>query len=185
MLRMIRSHGLARESNNKKLINNYKNKYKSLNPEFIFAYSGYNFRSTELNAIIGLNQLKSLDKNIKKRNINHALFIKTIDSQKFQTDFDLTGSSNYAFNLILKNKDTRLVSKLIRTMNKNKIEFRRGSAGGGNQLRQPYLKKLIKKNYWLNFPNTEHIHYFGFYLGNYPSLKKSDIIKLCSIINNL
>ena len=27
----------------------------------------------------------------------------------------------------------------------NNIEFRRGNAGGGNQLRQPYLKKYLKK----------------------------------------
>ena len=36
---------------------NLINKYKSLNPEFIFAYSGYNFRSTELNAIIGFCEI--------------------------------------------------------------------------------------------------------------------------------
>ena len=28
---------------------------------------------------------------------------------------------------------------------KNNIEFRRGNVGGGNQLRQPYLKKYLKK----------------------------------------
>ena len=27
----------------------------------------------------------------------------------------------------------------------NNIEFRRGNAGGGNQLRQPYLKNYLKK----------------------------------------
>jgi CDP-4-dehydro-6-deoxyglucose reductase, E1 len=185
ILRMMRSHGLARESNDKNLIKIYKKKYKELNPEFIFPYSGYNVRSTELNAIIGLNQLKNLNSNIKKRNYNHSLFIKLIDKNKFQTDFELRGSSNYAFNLILKDKDNKLVNKLIHAMTKNKIEYRRGSAGGGNQLRQPYLKQFIKKNDWLNFPNTEHIHFYGFYLGNYPSLTRSAIIQLCSIINNI
>ena len=34
--------------------------------------------------------------------------------------------------------------RLENLMKKNKIEFRRGNAGGGNQLRQPYLKKFIK-----------------------------------------
>ena len=36
-------------------------------------------------------------------------------------------------------------------MKKNKIEFRRGNAGGGNQLRQPYLKKFIKNVNLKNF----------------------------------
>ena len=58
-------------------------------------------------------------------------------------------------------------------MIKNKIEFRRGNAGGGNQLRQPYLK--VQKKYNLkNFPNVEHVHFFGYYIGNFPSLKKED-----------
>ena len=30
-------------------------------------------------------------------------------------------------------------------MNKNNIEFRRGMAGGGNQLLQPYVKKIYQK----------------------------------------
>ena len=182
---MMRSHGLVRESNDKTLIQNYKKKYKTLNPEFIFSYAGYNVRSTELNAIIGLNQLKTLNNNIKKRNYNHSLFIKLIDKNLFPTNFDLEGSSNYAFNLILKDKNKKLVKKLMNVMEKNKIEYRRGSAGGGNQLRQPYLKKIVKKNDWLNYPNTEHIHFYGFYLGNYPSLTRKDIIKLCSIINKI
>jgi len=42
------------------------------------------------------------------------------------------------------------------------IEYRRGSAGGGNQLRQPYLKPLFPKNYYENFKETEHIHFMGF-----------------------
>ena len=35
--------------------------------------------------------------------------------------------------------------KLEKYLNKFKIEFRRGNAGGGNQLRQPYLKSYTKK----------------------------------------
>ena len=29
-------------------------------------------------------------------------------------------------------------------MKKNGIEFRRGNAGGGNQMRQPYIKSYLK-----------------------------------------
>ena len=68
-------------------------------------------------------------------------------------------------------------------MDSYKIEYRRGSVGGGNQLRQPYLKKLIKNKYWLEFPEVEHIHFYGFYLGNYPSLNENKILELCEIIN--
>ena len=57
-IRLFRSHGLLREVNNKKFVKNIKNKYPTLNPEFIFMYPTYNLRNTEINAIIGINQLK-------------------------------------------------------------------------------------------------------------------------------
>jgi len=185
ILRMFRSHGMVREINDLKIKNRYINQNKDLNEKFIFAYPAYNVRNTELNAIIGINQLKFLDKNIKLRNQNHKIFLQNIDKKYFITNFDLKGSSNYAFNLILKKANKKNVIKLMEGMNKAKIEYRRGSAGGGNQLRQPYLKKYIKKNLHLNFPVTEHIHFYGFYLGNYPSLTKNSIIKLCNIINKI
>ena len=73
----------------------------------------------------------------------------------------------------------------MKVMNKNGIEFRRGSAGGGNQLRQPYLREFIKKNEWLKYPVTEHIHFYGFYIGNYPDLHETQILKLCKILNSV
>jgi len=184
MLRMFRSHGLVRESNDIKLKKKFLQNNKTLNPQFIFAYPAYNLRSTEINAIIGLNQIKSLDKNIKKRNINHSIFLENINSNKFITNFALKGSSNYAFNLILKDADDNYLKKLMNKMDQHYIEYRRGSAGGGNQLRQPYLKKLYNNNY-KNFKNTEHVHFYGFYLGNYPSMTKRQILDLCSIINSV
>jgi len=72
----------------------------------------------------------------------------------------------------------------MKQMLKNGVEFRRGSAGGGNQLRQPYLKNIIDDRDLNSFPNTDHIHFFGFYLGNYPSFKKIDIKNLTKIINS-
>ena len=54
---------------------------------------------------------------------------------------------------------------MMRHFKENGVEFRRGSAGGGNQLRQPYLKSMFTKMNTRKFPVTEHIHFFGFYLG--------------------
>ena len=68
---------------------------------------------------------------------------------------------------------------------KKKIEFRRGNAGGGNQLRQPYLKNYVSKKMIKSFPKVDHIHFFGYYIGNYPSLEKDKILKICKILNSL
>ena len=185
MARILRSHGMLRESLDKNYINLTKKKYKDLNPDFIFLFPTLNFRSNELSAIIGLNQIKSLNKNNKVRNKNFYLFLKNIDSNKFYTDFDLNGCSNYAFPLILKSKDFSKRNKLEKIMNKFKIEFRRGNAGGGNQLKQPYIKKYIKKYKISDFKNVDHVHSFGYYIGNFPSLKVKKIRRLCEILNTL
>ena len=44
-------------------------------------------------------------------------------------------------------------------MKDNRIEFRRGNAGGGNQLRQPYIKEFVKKINFNEFKNVEHVHF--------------------------
>ena len=71
------------------------------------------------------------------------------------------------------------------TLRKHNIEFRRGNAGGGNQLRQPYLKPYLKGINLKNFSEVEHIHFFGYYIGNYPSLGSSKIKKICNILNKI
>ena len=181
--RMLRSHGLVREINDNSLKKNYIKNHKDLNPQFIFALPGLNVRNNELGAILGINQLKRLNFNVKKRNQNHNYFLKKINKSKFYTEFDLSGSSNYAFNLIMRETDINFANRLMKNLTKNRIEFRRGSVGGGNQLRQPYLKTILKKNEAQKYPVTEHIHFFGFYIGNYPELNKKSIDFICKIIN--
>ena len=59
-------HGMLREVEInflKKLIK----KFNYLSPKFIFLYPAYNVKNTEISAVIGINQLKRLDKNNKIR----------------------------------------------------------------------------------------------------------------------
>ena len=63
------------------------------------------------------------------------------------------------------------------------VQEQRGSAGGGNQVRQPYLKDIVPKDHYKEFPQTEHIHFYGFYIGNFPDLKTEEIDSLCEVIN--
>ena len=185
MIRMFRSHGMVRECESTKLKTKYHKRYPKLNPSFIFAFPALNMRNTEIGAILGINQLKRLDSNNLKRNKNLLLFLENINSKIFRTDFLLDGCSNYAFPLILLKPSFKIRDDLESLMSKSNIEFRRGNAGGGNQMRQPYLKSIIKKQEWNNYPCVEHIHHFSWYLGNYPGLKSDNIIKLCEILNDI
>ena len=181
--RMLRSHGMVRETNEIALKKQYQEENPELNPDFIFAYPASNVRNTEIGAIMGLSQLKRLDQIVMRRTENLHYFLNQLNPSKFYTDFKLEGSSNYAFNVVLKDADPELADRLMQTMRQNGIEFRRGSAGGGNQIRQPYLKGIVPDNHHLKFPNVEHIHFYGFYIGNFPNLTKNEIDEICSILN--
>lgn len=184
IFRMLRSHGMVRESNDQSLKDRYQFDYQDLNPDFIFAFPAYNVRNTEIGGILGRNQLKDLDKNNDLRNRNLNLFLSHLDLSKYRTDFRLEGCSNYAFNLVLREPDDGLVTRLMQTLRDEKVEFRRGSAGGGNQLRQPYLRNILGDVY-RNFPNADHIHFYGFYIGNFPSLLPERVLQLCDLLNRI
>ena len=102
--RSLRSHGMLREIDSKVEEKKIIKKNPKLSPKFIFLYKGFNFRNNEIGGILGLNQIKRLDKNIKKRNSNFEIFLKNIDKNYFETNFQRKGISNYAFPLILKKK---------------------------------------------------------------------------------
>ncbi len=176
----FRGHGMLRESKFLNVKKKSKN-FKDLNKDFIFLNPGFNFRNNEIGAVLGINQLKKLNKNIKLRNINFKYFLKLLNPKKFVTNYNLNGISNYAFPIILKSKSIKDRDLFEKYLSKKGIEFRRGNAGGGNQLRQPYLKNFKNP---VKFKNTEVVHNFGYYIGNFPSLGKIKVKKIADILNS-
>ena len=181
--RLLRSHGMVRESNDPDFSSPFRDNNPDLNPDFIFAFPAYNVRNTEIGGIMGQSQLKRIDRIVLSRNDHFLRFLDRIDHTRFKTDFKLEGMSNYAFNLVMNEADNVFVARLMGRMREKGIEFRRGSAGGGNQVRQPYLKGHVPDQHYRDFPNTEHIHFYGFYIGNYPELGNDDIDDICAILN--
>ena len=184
-LRMLRSHGMVRESGSEPLRRGYREKFPDLNPDFIFAFPAYNVRSTEINAVLGRAQLKRLDQNNERRRANLRLFLDHLDPGKYRTDFEVEGSCNYAFTLILQQPDPAFRDRLEHCLREAKVEFRRGTSGGGNQLRQPYARKLLGDRAFENYPKVDHVHFYGYYIGNYPELEQSKILALCALLNQL
>jgi CDP-6-deoxy-D-xylo-4-hexulose-3-dehydrase len=184
-VRMLRSHGMVREAHSDKLKQAYSARHPDLHPDFIFAFPAYNMRSTEINAVIGRSQLRRLDTNNAIRVKNFRLFLQNLDPTKYQTDFETAGSCNYAFTLILKRPDPALCEHVMQALRQHGVEFRRGTAGGGNQLRQPYLQGIVEEGEYEKYPQVDHVHFYGFYIGNYPSLEEEKILDLCSILNSL
>jgi len=180
-LRQLRSHGLVRERTDEANKRDLEAARQDLDPQFIFSLPSYNVRSTEINAVIGRSQLKRLPDRVWRRSANFEHWLANLGAHYF-TDFWKEGSSNYALPLVLRQPDDKLMRRVLDCLQANGVEYRRGTAGGGNQLRQPYLRRM---NNLLEFPHTEHVHFFGLYIGNYPDLETSQIEELCQKLNAL
>jgi CDP-6-deoxy-D-xylo-4-hexulose-3-dehydrase len=180
LAKLFRSHGMTREAS-PKLQDHYQLKYPNLNPLFTFAVPGFNMRSSEFNAVLGLEQMNRLDYNIKCRKNNLKIWLDNLDPIKFVTEYKSKGNSSFALPLITKQK---LLNKVCKVLEEEKVEYRIGTAGGGNQAKQPYLS-----NHYFNIigtlNNADYIHENGLYIGNHPELTESQIINLCKKLNNV
>jgi CDP-6-deoxy-D-xylo-4-hexulose-3-dehydrase len=180
LARAFRSHGMTRELSDE-VQNEYKKEYPDLNPLFTFAVPGYNMRNQEFNAVLGLEQLKRLNFNIEKRQENFKTWIDCLDPIKYQVSFQEEGNSNFSLPLIILDSNKLLFEGVCRILDEEEVEYRIGTAGGGNQARQPYLEKYEFRAHDLT--NVDYIHDFGLYVGNHPELDKEEIIKLCDRLN--
>jgi CDP-6-deoxy-D-xylo-4-hexulose-3-dehydrase len=176
LMRMKRSHGLARESGN---LSKYTSKYPDIHPQFLFATDGYNFRSTEINAILGMQQLPRLNGFIDTRKKNFSIFVDLLDEYKdlFYPLVDQKGNSNYAFPFVCKNPNIK--HKLMQLFDANKIENR--PIVSGNLLKQPFLKgydfAIKSKSY-----NADVLNDNGLYIGNSQFINPNQIYKLFELI---
>ena len=172
-----RSHGLARELPLKKQ-NFYKKKYSKNNFKFLFLTDGFNLRSTEINAFLGLKMLKKINSWIKIRNNNYKDFINIIKKykHKFKLPENNKNISSFVLPFLLVSKNEKI--KLENLLNMHGIETRPFIAG--NLLRQPFLSKYKNKN----FSNAEEIEHNAFYIGNNQFVDKKRIIKLEILLDN-
>ncbi len=176
LMKMKRSHGMARHSKN---FEQYAKENKEIQSSFLFVTSGYNFRNTELGAVLGLVQLKKIDEFIRIRveNYNQYFDIMKKHRDKFYPIEYSDGNSSFCFPLIAKNKEIK--NYLIELLKKSNIEFRPIVAG--NLLKQPYLKSYTKNK----FPNADILHEYGIYIGNNQFVNSKDLDILENILSEV
>jgi CDP-4-dehydro-6-deoxyglucose reductase, E1 len=46
------------------------------------------------------------------------------------------------------------------------------------------LRKILGDEY-KKYPNVDHVHFFGWYIGNYPDLEQEKVAMLCDLLNGL
>jgi CDP-6-deoxy-D-xylo-4-hexulose-3-dehydrase len=181
LLRMKRSHGLAREATYEKF-GEYAEKNPKISRQFLFMTDGYNFRNHEVCAVLGLSQLKRLNKIIETRRKNYHQFHNIIskNKNKFYIPDCKKGNSSFCLPIICKNKS--LATKLKKILEEKKIEYR--PIVSGNILKHPAFKKykLCTNKTKLT---VDILHRNGLYIGNNQFVTKDQINELSKILNGI
>ena len=169
ILLSIRSHGWGRDlelREKTRLEKKYNiDKVRSL---YTFYYSGFNLRPTDLNAFLGIEQMKVLTKKIKVRFRNFKFYLKNLSNFWAQKS-DTKIVSNFGYAIMVKNR-----LELFNYLKKHKIETRPLICGNMGQ--QPFWLKKHKKPI---LPNAEKIHQYGLYLPNHENLTQKQVKYIC------
>tara|TARA_B100000579_G_scaffold188441_1_gene153770 strand:- start:114 stop:1268 length:1155 start_codon:yes stop_codon:yes gene_type:complete len=175
LLVSMRSHGWDRDlsaKTQKQLQKDWKiSKFNSL---YTFYYSGFNFRSTDLQAYIGLTQIDKLDDWGLKREANFKSYQKLINN-KYWMPYERPNTfiSNFAYPVISPNRD-----KIVSDLQKNNIEVRPMISGSMGT--QPFYIKAYGR---LELKNASIVDKYGFYIPNHPKLLQKDLEFISETIN--
>jgi CDP-6-deoxy-D-xylo-4-hexulose-3-dehydrase len=175
ILLSIRSHGWDRDlpvSKQKELRDKYNiNEFKSL---YTFYYPGFNLRSTDLQAFIGIQQMNKLTNIVESRNLNYLKYKKEIKNDFWNINpSENTYISNFSFPIITKNLD-----RLTLALTENNIECRPLICGSINE--HPFWYERYGKQ---ELPNSKLVHEFGLYLPNNHQMTEEEINKVIKIVN--
>jgi CDP-4-dehydro-6-deoxyglucose reductase, E1 len=160
----LRSHGWSRGLKKEKKI---AKKNINLDKRFIFYNSGFNLRSTEVSASVGMSQFKDLDSFIKIRKDNRQKIINEFsENMKIKNKINFIKEKYYVnaswFGLPIILSKSIDKQKFLKKLEKNGVETR--PIISGNFLKQPAIKKynLTCKN---KMKNADYINEKGFFIG--------------------
>ncbi len=176
-LLMLRSHGWSKdldEQTHQALVTQYQ--IDDFHTPFVFYEPGFNVRSTDLNAYIGLGQLDKLDSMTKQRQENHSLYKHHL-GDKFCIQRCEAGCevASISFGMVAATTEQR--RKIVSALVEHGIETRIFSAG--NLGLHPFWFNRYGKS---SFPVADQIHHCGLFLPNNPSLKPEHIDFVSSVV---
>ena len=138
--------------------------------KYIYSHVGYNLKVTDMQAAIGLSQLRKLPAFISKRNENAEYLATKLSHLKEHLDLPVHSADSvpswFGFPISIRNSKIKRTD-LIQFLEKNKIGTRLLFAG--NLLRQP-LYQNVEKRVVGPMVNTDKIMNDVFWVGIYPAL---------------
>ena len=176
-LLQLRSHGWDRdlpESKQQELRKEWE--VSDFSALYTFYIPGFNLRSTDLQAQLGIQQLLKVDGMINNRFQNFLYYKSRLDSKIwFPKTFNDEFTSNFAIPVITKTPEDK--QKLIKELEENNIACR--PLISGSMGTQPFYKKLYGEN---KLPNCSIIDERGVYVPNHDKMTKEDIDRVCDIL---
>ena len=178
ILLQIRSHGWAKDLSPEKEEKKARDEaVLEFNRPFTFYYPGFNVRSTDLTARIGLSQLAKVDHIVERRVENHKIYqARFSDVPGFHCQRnDRAVISSISFAALAESAEHR--DRIARVLQQNNIETR--PLGGGNMSRQPFWYERYGATV---FRVADRIHTTGFELPNHPHFNTEDIHFICDTV---
>lgn len=174
----IRAHGWTRNlpANSKIYVKNDDEFFESFN----FIMPGYNLRPLEMEAAIGIEQLKKLNRIISQRIKNAQYFLEGIEELKdIKPQKEIGKSSWFGFAMILHGKNVGKRNNVVNALKQSHIEVRPIVAG--NFTRNSAIKYM---DYSIHheLKNADNIHKNGFFVGNHSKTNKEEVNMLMDVL---
>ena len=177
LLLSIRSHGWDRDLSDKTQKElRVKHGVSDFRALYTFYYPGFNLRSTDLQAFIGIGQMGRIDEIVSIRERNFQLYHKLIKNNEWKVsprEDSLT--SNFAYPII-----TDKIDELVGELSKNNIECRPLICGS-----------IAKQPFWYDrygntkTPNADWLHNKGLYVPNNQDMTEDEVRYVSEIINKV
>ena len=139
--------------------------------KYVYSHIGYNLKATDLQAAIGVAQLKKIDKFIERRKKNFRYLYNRL--KPFEDYFILPKAlpeadpSWFAFPLTVKENSSLTRKDIVNSLEKNKIMTR--TLFSGNLIKHPaYLN--VKKRVASSLEVTDRVMNRTFFVGIYPGI---------------
>ena len=176
VVKMIRSHGWDRDLD-AETAQSYRDRYNitEFDSLYRFYYQGFNLRSTDLQAFIGLNQIPKINKIADIRERIYLDYVDSIKEDLWKPHSSQDRVSNMGYPVIVSNRE-----EVSQELTKNNIECRpllSGSMGLQPAWRDVYGECVL--------PNATIVNDYGMYVPNHQSLSHNDVETICEIINTV
>jgi CDP-6-deoxy-D-xylo-4-hexulose-3-dehydrase len=181
-LLMTRSHGWARDLDDtgKEYWSRIPPKVNDFKRLYTFYEPGFNLRSTDLQAFIGLRQLKKVDDVCGCRAINFNLYQDLLVNDYWKP--------NPKYNKIVSNMGYPVIhpkiDEIVKALQEGDVECR--PLVCGSLARQPFVTRYCDRStHRVYLPNADICDKHGLYVPNHVALSAADITYITWIINKV